>query len=152
MNEYFISVFVICTVTGILGLLSYNNKNGAERAALGIILLFVVLSPISEIITSFNSEDFDPENILADMQPETGLSEALAAALCDGICRAVGEEFSLDDGELTATVYGFDVKNMKAEKIRILLTGRAALSDSKAIKEFVEKMEVGECEVRIELR
>lgn len=151
MNEYFITVFVICAVTGILGLLSYNEKNGAEHAALGVILLFVVLSPVANVIASFDAEKFDPEKLVSDIQPETGLSDVGAAALCDGICRAVSQEFSLDDGDITATAYGFDFKMMKAEKIRILLTGRAAFADSKAIKEFVEKLEVGECEVGIEI-
>ena len=151
MNEYFIKVFVICTVSGILGLLSYNNKNGAERAALGVVLLFVVLSPLVDAISSFDEGKFDPEELISDIQPETGLYDVGAAALCDGICRAIGQEFSLDDGEITATAYGFDIKRMKAEKIRILLTGRAAFADCKAIKEFVEKMEVGECEVGIEI-
>ena len=38
---------------------------------------------------------------------------------------------------------------MKAEKINITLSGSAAFSDLRAIREFVEESKLGECEVFI---
>ena len=50
MSTYFVGVFAICVVLGALGCISYNEKNRVERAAVGVILLYVVLSPIAENI------------------------------------------------------------------------------------------------------
>ena len=150
MNEYFISVFVICVVMGILGLLSYNDKNSAERAALGVILLFVVLSPITEMIASFDTSDFDPQKFIADLEIGEEFSKVGEAALADGICRAVCEKFSFAEEDVSATLEGFVFEEMRAKRVRIVLSGRAALSDSRAVKKYVDEMGVGESEVGIE--
>ena len=151
MNEYFVQIFVMCIVTGILGLISYNEKNSAERAALGVILLFVTLSPAVKMLSELDVSDFDPEKIISEIDTDSELSEVGAGALKDGICRAVCERFSFADDEVSATLYGFDFKDMRADVVRIVLSGRAVLADSKAIKKYVDEMGGGACEIELKL-
>ena len=150
MSEYFISVFAICACLGILGLISYDEKNTAERFAFGIILLYVVLSPIADVIGEIDAEDFSIEKYEASFN-ESGYSEVGEAALCEGIGKAIADEFSLREEDVSVFLRGFDFNEMRCESVEILLSGGAALSDSRAVKSFVEKMGVGKCEVEIEI-
>ena len=69
---YFISIFVICAAVGILGLLSYDRQNRAERAVLGVILLYAVLSPLAKEWHGILEEGFAPD---VDLLPETDTGE-----------------------------------------------------------------------------
>ena len=145
------SVFGICVCVGVLGLLSYNSNNGAEKGALFVILLYVVLSPIADLLGKIDEDDFNLEKYSSAAVEDMGYSEVTEGAICDGICRAVSEKFSFSDDEISVKLYGFEFERMKGERVRVLLSGRAALSDSKAVKKYVDEMGVGECEVEIRL-
>ncbi len=151
MSAYFVSVFGICVCVGALGLLSYNDKNAAQRCALGVILLYVVLSPVARVIGEIDSDDFNLERLTSEIEIGSGYSEVTEAAVCDGICRATSAEFSFSDEDISVKLYGFDFEEMRAEKVRVLLSGRAALSDTKAVKKYIDEMGVGECEIEIRL-
>ena len=53
---------------------------------------------------------------------------------------------------MRAVVFGFDFKNMKAERVKIILSGRAALADSRAIAEEIRKLGEWECEVELSVK
>ena len=150
MNAYFVSVFAICTCLGALGILSYNEKNGAERAALGIILFFVILSPIAESIDSFDFGKIDMDALVKDYC-DSGYSEVSEAALVDGISRALSNEFSFSEDDIYVTLSEFDFETMRCDKINVLLSGRAVFSDIPSVVGFVEDMGIGECYVEIEI-
>ena len=147
MSEYALAVFGICLVVGICLTLSYGSSK-AQSLALGIITLWVILSPLSDMI-----EHFDP-NSLDVVIPEYGSGEIdvlLEDAFADGICNAVADKFSLNREDVRVRLYGFDKEKMRAEKIMIILSGRAALSDYKAVEKYINSMEVGEGNVEIEI-
>ena len=151
MSAYFISVFGICATVGILGLLSYNEKNGAEKGALGIILLYVVLSPIANELGELTANGFDVESLIGSIDSDSGYSEITEEALCNGISLAIASEFSVSEEDVLVRIFNFDFEGMRGDTVRVLLSGRAALSDNKAIKKFVDEMGVGECEIEIRL-
>lgn len=147
MSEYALAVFGICLVVGIcLALLGGSGK--AQSLALGIITLWVILSPLGDMIAHFDPNSFDV------VIPEYGSGEIDALiedAFADGICTAVADKFSLDRGDIRVRLYGFDKEKMRAEKIMIILSGRAALSDYKAVEKYINSLEVGEGNVEIEI-
>ena len=151
MSAYFICIFGICATVGILGLLSYNEKNSAERAALGIILLYVVLSPIANEFGKLDLDSFDIGSLTEGIDSDLGYSEVTEGAICDGICLAIASEFSLSDEDIIVRIFNFDFEKMRGDTVRVILLGRAALADNKAIKKFVDEMGVGECEIEIRL-
>lgn len=150
MSEYAISVFAICLVGGVGLTLSYGQGR-AERLAVGIIILCVILAPLVESISHF-----DPDGWLSEIDiPENGegteLGGVIEDAFADGIAKAVAEKFSLDSEDIRVRLYDFDQTSLRAEKIRIILSGRAALADYKAIEKYIDGMEIGECDVEIEI-
>lgn len=147
MSEYALAVFGICLVVGICLALS-NGSGKAQSLALGIITLWVILSPLGDMI-----EHFDPNSFDVDI-PEYGSSEIdmiIEDAFADGICTAVADKFSLDTDDIRVRLYGFDKEKMRAEKIMIIFSGRAALSDYKAVEKYINSLEVGEGNVEIEI-
>lgn len=150
MSAYFIGVFAICACLGILGLISYDEKNNAERGAIGIILLYVVLSPIAENLSDINEKSFNIDEFGEEYIGSEYL-EVGEAALCDGICLAVAESFSISEDNISVKLVGFDFNEMHCDTVRVLLSGKAITADSIAIKKFIEEMGVGMCEVEIEI-
>lgn len=147
MSEYALAVFGICLVVGICLALS-NGSGKVQSLALGIITLWVILSPLGDMI-----EHFDPNSLDVDI-PEYSSGEIdmiIEDAFAEGICTAVADKFSLDPDDIRVRLYGFDKEKMRAEKIMIILSGRAALSDYKAVEKYINSLEVGEGNVEIEI-
>ncbi len=149
MSEYALAVFGICLVVGICLTVSHGSSK-AQSLALGIITLWVILSPLGDII-----EHFDPNSWMDSIDiPDYDSGEidiVIEDAFADGICSAVADKFSLNRDDIRVRLYGFDKEEMRAEKIMIILSGRATLSDYKAVEKYINSMEVGECNVEIEI-
>ena len=92
----------------------------------------------------------DVDDVTGEYRDE-GYSEIGEAALCDGICRAISEEFSLSENDVFVRVQDFDFVKMKGETVSVLLSGKAAFCDSRAVKKFVDEMGVGKCEIEISI-
>ena len=148
MNGGF-QIFAICLVGGVCLSLAYGLGR-AERRAIGIIVLSVILSPLYNI-----PSDFDPNSLLSDTRLPDGDNAQLGAvieqAFADGIACGVAEKFSLNVEDIRIRIYGFDYEALRCDRIRIILSGRAALADYKAIEKYVNGMDIGECDVEIEI-
>ena len=150
MSGYALGVFAICLVGGVLTLLSYGSAV-SERVVIGIVTLYIIISPLASGLSDFNLdgwlESLKGENIQVAPEYEGVIEESFA----DGVARAVAEKFSLDKENIRVSLSGFDFSNLRAEKIRISLSGRAALADYKAVEKYVNGLELGECDVEIEI-
>ncbi len=150
MSEYAIGVFVISAIVGLLSHLSYKGKGDPSRIALAIVLLYVVLSPIADMAENFDTGslfevEYDP-SIIGE-----GYEAVAEEAFRRGIAEAVADEFSIDEENLRVELGGFDFENMRADKIRLILSGRAALADYKGIEKYVNGLGIGVCECEIEI-
>ena len=156
MSTYFVSVFAISVCVGVLELISYNRNSAAERAALGIIFLYVVLSPLADAAWNFElgdlSADNIADNIIGETEADVEYEAAAEEAFSEGIRRAVADKFSLPRESITVRIYGFEFSKMRCERIFLLLCGRAAFADNKAVEKYVNEMGLGECDVEIEIR
>ncbi len=150
MSEYAIGVFVISALVGLLSHLSYRGRGDPSRLALAIVMLYVVISPLA---TMTDKLDFDSIfEVEYDSSIIGGGYEGVAEdAFCDGIVSAVANEFSLSENDLRVEVRGFDFEKMKADKIRVILSGRAALADYKGIEKYINGLSIGVCECEIEI-
>lgn len=150
MSEYAIGVFVISALVGLLSHLSYRGRGDPSRLALAIVMLYVVISPLA---TMTDKLDFDSIfEVEYDSSIIGGGYEGVAEdAFCEGIVSAVANEFSLSENDLRVEVRGFDFEKMKAEKIRVILSGRAALADYKGIEKYINGLSIGVCECEIEI-
>lgn len=144
MTEYMIGVFVIAAALGVMRLLGYRSGN-MEKLALGIICLYVIISPLRSLLDL----NFDGFWDIPEIETEDGSAAVLEDAMAEGIARAVVEEFSLRRGDVSVRLFGFDKEVMTADKIKIILSGGAVTADYRGIESFVNKMNIGECKVEI---
>ena len=151
MKEYLISVVLITALVALAShFLSGTDAAGYGRLSLGIVLLWAVLSPLASLLSALPSLPNLPEPPAGDT--DAPLYEQYAEeGFCEGIALAVEERFGISAEHISVRVEGFDITKMRAERVRILLRGKAAFADSRAIAAFVEGEGLGECEVEIEI-
>ena len=144
MKEYMIAVFVACAVLGSLALLLYREgADATSNFAFGVLLLFTVTAPLASLSWDFLSS-FDGVGEYPSF-PENGTTEAAKSAFEDGVRRLIEGEMSLPDGAVTVVAENFSVSEMRAEIIRVYLSGAGAFADAKRVEALVEKYGLGEC-------
>lgn len=150
MSEYAIGVFAICLVGGVLMKLSYGSGD-MSRVAILIITVYVIAAPTVDVIkdTDFNAL-FDKVQV-SDSQHREEYEKLTRQAFEKGVCAAVAIEFSIDEGDIEAVASGFDPEKMKAEVIKVILSGRAALYDFRLIEKYINELNIGECRVEIKI-
>ena len=152
MKAYLISVVLISAIVS----LASHFLGGTEaarygRLGLSVVLLWAVISPLSELCRAFPEiPDFSvpPVEEGADAPLYAARAEA---AFCDGIAAAIAEKFSLQKAQITVISENIDLMTMRAAHVRVLLKKEAVFADSFAIAAFVESEGLGECEVEIEI-
>jgi hypothetical protein len=145
-----INVFFVCLIGGVCGMLAYGQGRG-EKLAVGIIILWVIISPVSEAFSQFNPNDWLDSVEIPDYGDNSQLGGVIEDAFADGIVSAVAEKFSLDRENIRVRLYGFDQSKLCAEKINIFLLGKAAFADYKAVEKYINEMNIGVCHVEIEI-
>jgi hypothetical protein len=149
VTEYFISVFGITAAVSMLGYLVYPRGGELVRSALSVLVLFVALTPLFSLIGSLGTGGiFDPPDFDASEYREDYL-EVTREAFCEGLRVHIAERYGISEDEVTVLAEGFSFKEMRAEKIRVILVGKAAFKDGKGIAKYVEGLGYGRCEVEI---
>lgn len=150
MKGYLIAVVLICAMASLAShFLSGTDAARYGRLALAVVLLWAVISPLAGLLQSLPEI---PSFSLPDVEGSDSplYAERAEEAFCEGIRAAVCEKFSLAGEELSVRTEGFDVTAMRAKRVHILLKGKGILADGFAIEAFIEKENLGECEVEIE--
>ena len=127
-----------------LRLIGYRS-GVSERLALGIICVYVVLSPIKNLTADSLDDLFD----IPEIETEDGAGQILEDALSTGIARSIADEFSLKMDNISVRLFDFDKESMTAGRIEIILSGSAVTADYRLIEAFVNEMNIGECRVEI---
>ena len=139
-----IGVFLIATIVSMLRLIGYRS-GVSERLALGIICVYVVLSPIKNLTVDSLDDLFD----IPEIDTEDGAGQILEDALATGIAGSIADEFSLKIENISVNLFDFDKESMTAGRIEIILSGPAVTADYRLIEAFVNEMNIGECRVEI---
>lgn len=146
-----ISIFSASAFLSALSHISYSSRlESFRRFAFGVLLFFVVCNPVLSVFDGLGGdfEDIFPQIPSAD---DTAGEEIFEKSFADGIKSAVCEKFSLKYDEVRVLCDGFSKEDYTAEKIRIILCGRAASSDYREIEKYINEMDIGECRVEIEI-
>ena len=150
MREFLSTVFIISILSGILESLTHQSAKNSTRALIGIVTFFLLLNPIRETFLGVDLSD-----ITLPTLPDSEISEEYSGyvreAFESGIAMAVADRFGLDESNIRVKVTGFDSQMMRAESIRISLSGVAALSDYRAIRDYINNMKIGECTVETDI-
>ena len=149
MTEYFASVFGIVAAVSMLGYLVYPRGGEGVRSALSVLVLFVALTPLFSAIGSLGTDGiFDP-SVIDPSEYGEDYVDAARDAFCEGLRAHIMDKYAISGDDITVLAEGFSFKDMRAEKIRVILVGRAALKDGKGIARYVEGLGYGRCEVEI---
>ena len=153
MSEYILTLITVSAVISVALALTYKeSEKSGLRCAFAVILLYVTLVPIINGARNFDVGELEIYADELDFEENFELSDFTGAAFARGVALFVAEEFELDAKEVRAEASGFDPEAARAEKITLTLVGRAALADTRAIRETVEKNGLGACEVKIEIK
>ena len=147
MREYGLVIFALATLICTLGFFAYKGgRDVAVRMALSVIVVHAALMPVFRLV----SEDVTVPELDFDVDDyEAEYINVARDAFCLGIERAVCSEYSIEGVRVSA--FGFDFATMRAERVLVILSGSAALADYKSIERYVNSMDVGRCEVKIEI-
>ena len=126
-----------------------GEKMKSSRTALGIILLAALGIPFLKSLISLPDISLEQNPIYDNEYNEELRDEAAEESFLYGIKLAVAEKFSLSEEEVIVKCSGFSFEKMKAERIKIVLSGKAAFSDIRSVRDYVEKSGFGECEVLV---
>jgi hypothetical protein len=152
VRQYAVTVFAVCVISGVLERLSFGGKKDISRLALAVITLYVIISPLASVLGNL---DFDNALPSPDGQygeiTEEGYYTVAEKSFAQGIERAVEEKFYLQRGTVRASVEGFSFEKMRAEKIKLTLLDGALWADYQAVENYVNSLEIGKCEVEIEI-
>ncbi len=149
MGEYLLLVFSVCAISAVCGLMSYKGCS-AEKLALGILVLYTVTMPVIRLVDEWNGELTLPD--MGGIDTSDPEYESVArGAFEEGLCRHICDRLDLTEECVRVRVFGLDVAEMKAERISVLLSGKGALCDYRALEKYLNELELGECDVEIEI-
>lgn len=145
MGEYLLSITTLAISFDLLELLSAERYKALTRAAVSLILIMAIITPLPSLIGNIRGElDFSVGDAMEGEDIRLVSFEV-------GISRYIASEFDLSAEEVLVEAINFDPEEMRAEKILITLTGRAALANYKNIEKTVSRLELGVAEVKIEI-
>ena len=145
MGEYLLSITTLAIFFDLLELLSAERYKALTRAAVSLILIMAIITPLPSLIGNIRGElDFSVGDAMEGEDIRLVSFEV-------GISRYIASEFDLSAEEVLVEAINFDPEEMRAEKILITLTGRAALANYKNIEKTVSRLELGVAEVKIEI-
>jgi hypothetical protein len=147
MKSYIFDIFIICLVLGLLSTLTPERYKKAVSTAMGIILAAYLISPMVGLFEEIKYPELPEFSENGD-----GIYiDTAKAAFEDGIRNYIATEFAIDKECIEVEAVSFDFASMKAERLLVTLSGKGAFADTKKIKSSLEKENLGQIEIKIEL-
>ena len=147
-NAVIYTVALTATVS-LASFIGYRTRDrGAERMALGAILLAALVLPIAGLLGA----DMPLTLPKADITQE---SESTVAAIIEdayvaGIKRLICTQWRLSDDAVSVSIRGFDAATVTAEHVSVTLSGTGIGADRVAVAQYLTDQGINNCEVRYE--
>lgn len=154
MVEYIISVVVLVSIVGLLGYLSYPSfSERTVKFAASVLIIYAVMVPVLGLVAHADEGLADIIEQIRDGSQAEGANDYINVAedaMAEGIREAIATKFNMDPQNLRVSVEGLDFKSMRAERIRVILSGKSALGDFRRVEEYTTGLGLGECEVELD--
>ena len=149
MVEYLVTSCVMAVVIGVASYISYPGASERTvKLCTSLIFLYALLSPAVSMLQRLPSYKVDFDGILEDTEAGDGTYKQVAEeAFAEGIRQLLFTKYGLNENNLRVFVIGFEFEKMRAERIKIILSGKGALADWRGIEEYITESGLGECEV-----
>ena len=134
MKEYFLGLLAVCTVCSLGVILLGRRLSGALRVGLCALVLTAALSPALSALSEL------PTDLILPGGETVGDGEFLAAmegAFLDGARDYLCSELSLPSEGVSLSCKGFSYRDMRAQSITALLSGRAATAEPRRVRELL---------------
>lgn len=150
INTYLVGLITVSSAVGVCSYLSPGAEwNKTIKITASIVLLCTVISPLISLIRDIDFSFSHTDSELDISIEDSKLYESVEEAFSQGVKKYICETFSISESDVLILVSGFDAVGMRAEKIKVVLYGSAALADNRSICEKIESAGLGECEVMI---
>lgn len=150
MGNYFIYIIALLFTVAFSSFLSYDTEKArASRTALGVIMLVALTALCFDVLADLQSFSFSDVPEYNASEGESFTEQSLSDAFAEGVKLAITDRFSFSEQDVEVSCIGFDVNSVSAERICVSLSGRAAFADVRAVREYVKKLRLGECEVTV---
>ncbi len=150
MREYMIGIFTLSLVIGACSYFSYSDSK-FEKFGYGILMLYTAALPLLSLLSGASEGVLPQIPEFSEGEYSEDYKDVAREAFEEGIAAAVCDKFSLKEGEVHVVASGFDFEKMRADKIKVVLSGAAAFADFHRIEDYINNMERGECEAEIEV-
>ena len=148
MGEHLFSAVLLSFISAVLYHISHTALRESVRAAMGVVLLLFMLSPVASLLSGI----LDIRLPSTDLSFDADYTVVAEEAYVKGIRSALASEFNTKEECFTVFCEGFDFENMYSEKIHVTVTGGAALVDFRLVRDFVENsVNTGGCVVVVEI-
>ena len=153
-------VFSLVFLSLILGFLSYVSYLGAldktVKNASAVLLLFAIATPFGTLLRALS--EFDAETVISgfiedaksEIDSEQKYEAVAEEAFCDGVSKLVAEKYGIEKEFVKVRTVGYDFEKMRALKVKVILSGAGAFSDTIGIEEYLNTLSLGECEVYVD--
>ena len=154
MGEYLGFLITASAVVALGGLTSHGGRSqGIVKLALGVMLLSVSVVPLISAVT--DAVD-DANLIFSESAPSGEISGSIYEktaedAFCEGVKKLAVSEFSIANSDVEVRAFGFKVGEMRADRVKIILSGSAVHADYRSLCSRIEELGLGECEVELEI-
>ncbi len=154
LSEYLLPLILISAALGIISFVSYPGfSDRLVRFASAMLVIYVALAPFLWFVKDISKTDFD--GIFEDIKNETFVEDGTyikvaEEAFKEGICKLLITKYGIKAENIRIYVFGFDFENMRAESIKIVLSGRDAAQDARGAEAYLNTLSLGRVEVNIE--
>ena len=158
MVEYLVSVIAVSASLGFITYLSYPGASErAVKFAVSVLLIYTVATPILSFVLDFSEggalefiEEIK-EKTDEELSTNNEYLKVTEEALKDGISKLIFTEYGVSEENIEVYIFNFDFEKMRAGKINVVLSGKGALADTRGMEEYLNKLNIGKCEVKIRL-
>ena len=154
MGEYLGFLIVASAVVALGSLMSCGGRTqGVVKLALGVMLLSVSVIPLISAVTDAvdDASLIFSEGLTSDGNTDSLYEKTAENAFCEGIKKLVVSEFSVAVSDVEVRVFGFKVDKMRADSVKIILSGSAVHADYRSLSLRISELGLGECEVMLEI-
>lgn len=152
LKEYFEGLMVLITFMALALGVAHPRLRSVTTFSAGLMIICAILLPLVSIMRDI-SEKYSLDNLFEDIEYDNVTDDAIELAFEMGISAYVVDKYGVKSDDVVVMADGFDMESMKAQRIYITLSSKAALLDYKKIEEEIKKefTSGGECEVSLKI-
>ena len=132
---YFEGILILSSLFAMASGLVHPRLKNATAFGMGVLLFCSIMLPLVDIISDINGDSlFNELELDIDYNATDDMIEE---AFERGISEYVADKYAVDVKLVSVKADGFDMEKMRADRIYVTLSGKAALLDFKKIEDEI---------------